>query len=227
MIGANKIDQQKCVIQLSGHSPRCLICEEFVHIGKNFPKNNLICATCNKKGHTVCSFAKSVEKVNETNEDELNLESHEFDSNTNEQESSTGAESSSLPESSQMKNIPSSLQFDLSEMDTNQNENKPQNKEEVDDSTSINLNINSAFEQSLFETNKQENLLNNKKFEIEETIYSINQELVKNGENFSRINTLFNEKEIEVKALRSQKAENRVITKANNEKKNMNMKLVK
>jgi len=60
LIAANKIDQQKCVIQLSGHPPRCLICEDFGHIGKNCPKDNLICATCHKKGHTVCSYAKSL-----------------------------------------------------------------------------------------------------------------------------------------------------------------------
>ena len=28
--------------------------------GKNCPKDNLICATCHKKGHTVCSYAKSL-----------------------------------------------------------------------------------------------------------------------------------------------------------------------
>jgi len=199
LIVSNKIDQQKCAIQLSGHPPRCLICEEFGQIGKNCPKNNLLCATCNKKGHIVCSYAKSVEKVNETNEDELNLESHEFDSNTNEQEFSTGAESSSLPESSQMNNIPAYSQSDLSEMETNQKENK---QEEISCSSTVNLNLNTVFEQSLLETSKQENPVNVKKTPIEEAINQVNQDLITNMENFNRKNKLFSLKEIEKKAER-------------------------
>jgi len=147
----------------------------------------------------VCSYAKSVEKVNETNEDELNLESHEFDSNTNEQEFSTGAESSSLPESSQMNNIPAYSQSDLSEMETNQKEN---NQEEISCSSTVNLNLNTVFEQSLLETSKQENPVNVKKTPIEEAINQVNQDLITNMENFNRKNKLFSLKEIEKKAER-------------------------
>jgi len=96
-----------------------------------------------------------------------------------------------------MNNIPAYSQSDLNEMETNQKENK---QEEISCSSTVNLNLNTVFEQSLLETSKQENPVNVKKTPIEEAINQVNQDLITNMENFNRKNKLFSLKEIEKKS---------------------------
>jgi len=213
LIGTNNIDQQKCVIQLSGHPPRCLICEQFGHIGKDCPKNKEICPTCNKRGHTMCSLASRFKNINELNEEEKNLESFENESNTNginDLEFSTGV------------NQYTPAFGDLSLMDFNHEKTDQPNTEESSSSSTINLNLNTVFAQSLLETSKQENPVNNAKTPIEEAINQVNQDLITNMENFTRKNKLFSLKEIEIKKLKDEKAEKTKIKNAEKEKNDLN-----
>lgn len=49
LIGVNRISSQRCVIQLSGHPPKCNFCKNFGHTTKDCEKSNLKCEKCKKK----------------------------------------------------------------------------------------------------------------------------------------------------------------------------------
>jgi len=166
----------------------------------------------------MCSLASRFKNINELNEEEKNLESFENESNTNginDLEFSTGV------------NQYTPAFGDLSHMDFNQEKTDQPNIEESSSSPTINLNLNTVFAQSLLETSKQENPVNNAKTPIDEAINQVNQDLITNMENFTRKNKLFSLKEIEIKKLKDEKAEKTKIKNAEKEKKTLETEVSK
>ena len=52
LIGISECSGNKILIQLSGHSPKCLSCEEFGHISSNCTIKREFCKKCNSHGQS-------------------------------------------------------------------------------------------------------------------------------------------------------------------------------
>jgi hypothetical protein len=120
LIGSNTIDNQRCIIQLSGHEPRCLICHKFGHLSKNCPANSIICPTCNKRGHTVCSIANRISNIQATSTDEQELEENEAMEFVQPDPNVNNDEQSSVP---LLHNVDLNKVLENSILQTNQQEN--------------------------------------------------------------------------------------------------------
>jgi hypothetical protein len=88
LIGLKKIDNQRCLIQLCGVPPKCLICDNSSHKVAVCPKKNLFCTKCNKKYHTIenCVMSNILKETINVDAEPENFEENEpskNNSNTN------------------------------------------------------------------------------------------------------------------------------------------------
>ena len=62
IIGIQNVANNKVLIQLNGHPPKCLRCSSFGHLSFNCVKKSERCSKCNKSGHNSdeCNIAKSL-----------------------------------------------------------------------------------------------------------------------------------------------------------------------
>ena len=62
LVGRNKLVNNKILIQLSGHPPKCKYCNKFEHNSKDCPRNSLRCESCKGKYHTAneCNYATRI-----------------------------------------------------------------------------------------------------------------------------------------------------------------------
>jgi len=139
LIGSNTIDNQRCIIQLSGHEPRCLICQKFSHLSKSCTAINIICSTCNKRGHTVCSIANRITNIQSTSTDEQELEENKAVEFIQPDPHINNGEQSSVSQQ-QVINIGKNASGILP-----------------------NVDLNNLFENSILQTNQQEYSMNEKK----------------------------------------------------------------
>ena len=77
LTGRKKFYGETAFITCYGDKIRCIYCEEFGHKKVECTKYKLICSTCNKRGHNICTIAKKIEEPIE----DINIDIHEESEN--------------------------------------------------------------------------------------------------------------------------------------------------
>jgi hypothetical protein len=72
LLGINEIADNRTLIQLAGHPPKCLFCSQFGHKVSDCESKKLFCTKCRKNGHRVsdCTMAKQISSPNTCNSEE-------------------------------------------------------------------------------------------------------------------------------------------------------------
>jgi hypothetical protein len=103
LTGVRAIFGQKVFVTRYGEGVRCLFCNEFGHIKMACPKYSLICPTCNKRGHSVCTQATKLVAniIGEEHDDDVDILQQQATFGSGTQAPQAIVESRSKPSSNQ------------------------------------------------------------------------------------------------------------------------------
>ena len=83
LLGINEIAENRTLIQLAGHPPKCLFCSQFGHKVSDCESKKLFCTKCRKNGHLVsnCTLAKQISLPKKVDIEEVQYNDQNIDLN--------------------------------------------------------------------------------------------------------------------------------------------------